>query len=108
MVNLTLIMAYIVRIGVSLMIKIKDLFKKLINSFNDYFLIDSFLIDYFFSLLIVIIYLLGVKRYIHDFTDFQTFIATSLGFVVCILAIILTVILDFFDKLRGKFDDNKK
>lgn len=103
--NLILITVRIVRIGVSLMIKIKDMFKKLINLLNDCILNDYFLVNYFFSLLIFIIYFLGVKRYIHDFTDFQAFIALSLGFVVCIFAIILTVILDFFDKLRGKFDD---
>lgn len=80
------------------MLKIKDMFKKHIY----------FLSEYFSSLFIFIIYLLGVKDYIHGFTDFQTFIAISLGFVVCILAIFLVEILDFFDILRRKFDDNKK
>lgn len=74
---------------------LKDVFKKPIYFLN----------DYFSSLLIFIIYLIGVKDSIHDFTNFQTFIAISLGFVICILAIFLVEILDFFDKLRGKFDD---
>ena len=77
---------------------LKDAFKKPIYFLN----------DYFSSLLIFIIYVLGVKDSIHDFTNFQTFIAISLGFVVCILSIFLVEILDFFDILRRKFDDNKK
>lgn len=75
---------------------LNDAFKKLIY----------FLIDHFSGLLIFIIYLFGVKDSIHDFTNFPAFIVISLGFALCNL--VIAEILDFFDILRRKFDDNKK